>query len=162
GSQSPRNMRQVLADEDTDAQVQGDSGNNDALRPATDFQRLIRPCGQSQSGDASPGERHEQQREEIDPIDVAIRKKQNQTRQAGQRHPGQPGYADQRLRQKNALWMKRADQQELQGLTLGKLGQSPADQHGAFNDAGDEQQMTEDGRTGAFMSCRDSVSVEGA
>src|SRR5439155_15063641 len=79
---------QVFADKDTDAQVKSNASEHEAFKPTADFQWLVGPSCQSQSGDASPGERHQEQRQDVDPLQVVIGKKQDQAGQSGQGHPG--------------------------------------------------------------------------
>src|SRR6266487_2634365 len=57
--------------------------------------------------------------------------------------------------------MERTDQEEFERLTLGELRKSPADQHGPFDDAGDEQHMAENGCAGPSMPDTRGISLDG-
>ena len=49
---------------------------------------------------------------------------------------------------KDALRLHRADEQEFERLTLRQLRQPPADEHGPFDNAGDEQDLPDDRQRG--------------
>ncbi len=118
---------QMIARDDTEAQVNHQQRHGSPLAPAAHGLRFISPDRQPQAGNGAPGPRHDQQGKQVGLAQLPLDREINQDRQPCECNQGQPAGADQRFRQEDTTRAEGADQQEFERLAAGQLGQPPTD-----------------------------------